>query len=264
MRFKQAPWKRQQLLHTYYLWTPATMARAHFAEKEVRIGVPWQLVRIRVELKGGAPGHGNRFSSGDRHRWFQHIESMFFNVFFEQGVVGADYWGLMVAAALWRTSFGAGSSQPLAPALAAGLAGMVVVGLFDSLLDAPRLAWAFYLLILVALFLPDRMRRRQTIGGGRVAVGVVLAISVCGIGLEPSNAWAADAEVARQVIRVGPEKPIKKIADAARVAKDGALIEVDAGAYFGDVAVWTQDRLTIRAVGGRVRLVAPRVRHQMT
>jgi len=196
------------------------------------------------------------FSSSDRHHLPWHIKSIFLNVLFEQGVVGATLWGLMVAAALWRTGFGTASSQPLAPALAAGLAGILVVGLFDSLLDAPRLAWAFYLLILIALFLPDRMRRSQIVGGARVAVGVVLAIAVCGMALGPGNAWAVDAEVARQVIRVGPGKPIKKIAEAARVAKDGALIEVDAGEYFGDVAVWTQDRLTIRAVGGRVRLLA--------
>ena len=162
----------------------------------------------------------------------------------------------MVAAALWRTSFGAASAQPLAPAWAVGPTGIVIVGFFDSLLDAPPSVWTLYLLVLFALFLPDRMRRRQIVNVGRLAVGVVLAIAVCGMALGPSYAWAVDAEAARQVIRVGPGQTIKKIADTARVAKDGALIEVDAGEYFSDVAVWTQDRLTIRAVGGRVRLLA--------
>ena len=38
-------------------------------------------------------------------------------------------------------------------ALAASLTGFAVVGLFDSLLDVPRLAWLFYLLVLLATVL---------------------------------------------------------------------------------------------------------------
>lgn len=40
------------------------------------------------------------------------------------------------------------------------------------------------------------------------------------------------------------------------MAVSGATIYVDSGDYIGDVAVWTQDQLTVRAVGGRVKLVA--------
>lgn len=58
------------------------------------------------------------------------------------------------------------------------------------------------------------------------------------------------------VLRVGPDKAIKTIAAAARLAGDGAVVEVDSGTYEGDVAVWTQDALTLRAVGGRVKLMA--------
>ena len=58
------------------------------------------------------------------------------------------------------------------------------------------------------------------------------------------------------VIRVGPDRDIKSLAKASRVAVDGDVIEVDAGDYRGDVAVWHQNRLTLRAVGGRVRLIA--------
>ena len=66
----------------------------------------------------------------------------------------------------------------------------------------------------------------------------------------------AAANPTPQVIRVGPAHPVKTIADAARQARDGATIEVDAGTYRGDVAVWTQRDLTLRAVGGRVHLIA--------
>ena len=58
------------------------------------------------------------------------------------------------------------------------------------------------------------------------------------------------------VLKVGPRRSIKSLAAAARQARDGMLIEVDAGDYLADVAVWRQHELTLRAVGGRVRLVA--------
>jgi hypothetical protein len=196
------------------------------------------------------------FSSSDRNHLPWHTKNMFLNVLFEQGIIGAALWCLMVAGALWRTSFGRAASQPLAPALAAGLAGFFVVGLFDSLLDVPRLACIFYLLVLVALFLPDVAPLREKLGKQRSAVGLMLISAFCGMGMQPGKVWAADAEVARQVIRVGPTQPIKTIAQAASIARNGALIEVDAGEYEADVAVWTRDRLTIRAVGGRARLNA--------
>lgn len=60
----------------------------------------------------------------------------------------------------------------------------------------------------------------------------------------------------RRVISVGPTRAIKNIATAAVLARPGAIIEVDSGTYEADVAVWTQDRLTLRSVGGRVRLLA--------
>lgn len=61
---------------------------------------------------------------------------------------------------------------------------------------------------------------------------------------------------AANVIRVGPERATKTIAAAANAARHGTIVEVDSGEYVGDVAVWTQDQITVRAVGGRVKLVA--------
>lgn len=59
-----------------------------------------------------------------------------------------------------------------------------------------------------------------------------------------------------QIILVGQRKIVKTIAEAAIRARAGAIIEVDAGTYVGDVAVWQKDNITVRAVGGRVRLLA--------
>ena len=58
-----------------------------------------------------------------------------------------------------------------------------------------------------------------------------------------------------RVIRVGRGRAIAHLVDAARQARSGDVIEVDAGEYPGDVASWPQSNLTIRAVGGRARIV---------
>ncbi len=69
-------------------------------------------------------------------------------------------------------------------------------------------------------------------------------------------AWPPLAAHAGPVLQVGPRRAFKSLAAAARQARDGMLVEVDAGDYVADVATWPQHELTLRAVGGRVRLVA--------
>ena len=59
-----------------------------------------------------------------------------------------------------------------------------------------------------------------------------------------------------QRLRVGPMQALKTISAAARLVEAGATIEVDAGDYIADVAIWAQDSVTLRAVGGRARLLA--------
>lgn len=201
-------------------------------------------------------GMAHWFFSSDRYHLPWHIKSMFMNVLFEQGVLGVTVWGLLLIGALWRTSLGTARRHPLAPALAASLTGFAVVGLFDSLLEVPRLGCLFYLLLLVALTLRGQARSLAGHLGARTLAGLAVAVAGCWIGLLPSEVRAEDAGSGRQVILVGPKKAIKTIAQAAALARAGATIEVDSGEYAGDVAVWTQDGLTLRAVGGRVKLVA--------
>ncbi|MFO1226935.1 hypothetical protein [Roseateles sp.] len=69
------------------------------------------------------------------------------------------------------------------------------------------------------------------------------------------GARAALAKVT-QVLKVGPREAHRTLASAAKAATDGCLIEVEAGDYLADVATWPQHELTLRAVGGRVRLIA--------
>lgn len=57
-------------------------------------------------------------------------------------------------------------------------------------------------------------------------------------------------------IQVGPGRTYQVPSQAAKVARDGAVIEIDAGTYSGDVAVWKQNNLTIRGVGGLAHIAA--------
>jgi hypothetical protein len=59
-----------------------------------------------------------------------------------------------------------------------------------------------------------------------------------------------------ETIKVGPNKLYQRPSEVALIAKDGDTIEIDAGAYSGDVAVWTQNNLIIRGVGGRAHIKA--------
>lgn len=93
-------------------------------------------------------------------------------------------------------------------------------------------------------------------------------IGTCGIALAALLALADHASAgpdtessarkfARPTVwRVGPLRELKRPSDAARIARDGDVVELDAATYAGDAAVWRQHRLLIRAVGGRARLRA--------
>ena len=58
------------------------------------------------------------------------------------------------------------------------------------------------------------------------------------------------------VIKVGSEMPYTRPSEAAKVAKDGDVIEIMSGIYMYDAAVWRQNNLTIRGVDGRAHLKA--------
>src|SRR5688572_7765377 len=80
-----------------------------------------------------------------------------------------------------------------------------------------------------------------------LSVGVVLAL--------PFLQDAAAAPAAR-ILSVGPNRALTRPSQAAAIAVDGDLIEIDAGLYSGDVCTWYAHNLTIRGVGGRAHLAA--------
>lgn len=114
------------------------------------------------------------FFTSDREHLPWHMKNLALHVLFEQGAVGVLLFGLLLGVALWRVTFGVARHASIAPALAASLTGFLVVGLFDSLLDAPRVAFLFYLLVLTALALSetrpqDTTRAPATVDRSRTA-----------------------------------------------------------------------------------------------
>jgi hypothetical protein len=64
------------------------------------------------------------------------------------------------------------------------------------------------------------------------------------------------ADNTRQTLQVGPDRQFSRPSQAARIARDGALVEIFAGDYRGDVAVWRQNDLSLRGIGKRPHLQA--------
>ena len=58
------------------------------------------------------------------------------------------------------------------------------------------------------------------------------------------------------ILRVGPGETFTRIADAAKAARDGDIVEILPGEYRGDVATWRQKKLMIRGIGERPVLIA--------
>lgn len=59
-----------------------------------------------------------------------------------------------------------------------------------------------------------------------------------------------------EVLFVGPGRELTRPSQAARIARDGAVVEIAAGEYEGDVAVWRQNDLVLRGVCRRPHLRA--------
>jgi len=87
---------------------------------------------------------------------------------------------------------------------------------------------------------------------------LTLALSVSCAPLDhPADAQeAAPAQAKPRVLHVGPKQELTTPSAAAKVARNGDVVEIEAGTYPGDAAVWRAHRLTIRGVGGRAHLRA--------
>lgn len=89
------------------------------------------------------------------------------------------------------------------------------------------------------------------LSGTLVSWPLRLLVVVFMLGSSPSF-----AQTTSNILRVGPGQAYPTIRAASLAAKDGDVVEIQAGQYVGDVAVWLQTRLTIRGIGGRAQIVA--------
>ena len=99
------------------------------------------------------------FSRGLAH-WFPaaqayfvpwHIDNLLLEVLIERGLAGLLLLAALMAYALWNLMVGRARSLPLSAYLAASLCGALWVGLVSSFMDAPRVAFLFYLLTLYSI-----------------------------------------------------------------------------------------------------------------
>ena len=66
----------------------------------------------------------------------------------------------------------------------------------------------------------------------------------------------SDGAVKPATMIVGDQDRITTISDAAKLARDGEIIEIRPGTYRGQPAVWTQNNLVIRGSGERPVMLA--------
>ena len=83
-----------------------------------------------------------------------------------------------------------------------------------------------------------------------------IAIPPLGPNRAAVDAGAQPMAAAPHVIRVGPGRAIRRIADAARLVPEGGVVEIDPGDYVADTVAWQHKSLTIRGLGNRVRVIA--------
>lgn len=73
---------------------------------------------------------------------------------------------------------------------------------------------------------------------------------------EPAAKKRAADTVRKASMVVGPGEKISSLTEAARLARDGEVIEIRPGNYRGQPAIWTQNKLLIRGSGERPVLLA--------
>jgi VanZ family protein len=97
-----------------------------------------------------ARGMDHWYFATDNHLpW--HVKNLWVHVWFEQGLAGVMLFSVIALRALGSMLGANRNGRFPAPAIVAGLSGFLMVGAVDTLLDVPRVAFLFYLLVFWAL-----------------------------------------------------------------------------------------------------------------
>jgi hypothetical protein len=107
--------------------------------------------RNLIRNGGFSDGHERWYFTSDHHHLPWHAKNMFLHVLFEQGWFGLILFTLFFFNALLEFASRTWRGDLAAAAPFAALAGLFVVGMFDSVLDMPRLTLLLYLVGFLAL-----------------------------------------------------------------------------------------------------------------
>lgn len=104
-------------------------------------------------IHNGDFSHGGDrwYFSSDHYHMPWHEKNLFLHVYFDQGFFGLAAFSLLFAYALARLLKRSMGGDFLSSAQLASFAGFIMVGLFDSVMDFPRIALLFYLLLFCSL-----------------------------------------------------------------------------------------------------------------
>ena len=107
-------------------------------------------------IRNGSVSDGNNywFFSSDRHHLPWHIKNLPLNLYFELGLFGLLACGALVLGPLAGLLARAWHGETGAACCFTALTGFLIVGLFDSLLDVPRITLLFLLLLCASQLRP--------------------------------------------------------------------------------------------------------------
>jgi len=115
-------------------------------------------VSLIDSMKGELIRNGD-FSATNDHWYFAtdnhlpwHIKNIWVNVFFEQGGVGLAALVSVVLLTLRRLLVRAIGKEPFSAALIASFVGMLIIGLFDTVIDSPRMQFLFWMMAIVGIY----------------------------------------------------------------------------------------------------------------
>lgn len=128
-------------------------------------------------------------------------------------------------------------------------------------LNAKYIGWGFVVLTLSYTVYADM---RVRLNNGQVYTLPIEAKDIASIDFNNNQQAKSDSKPTSQdtnkqgkrIYRVGSSSLYRKPSDIARVVRSGSIVEIEAGEYPEDVAIWRQSNITLRGVGGRAHMQA--------
>lgn len=102
------------------------------------------------------------FFGSDRYHLPWHAENLWLHYYVEQGLFGVFAFSALYLVALWRLARGVAADCAWAPPLAGALLAFAFVGMFNAMVNAPRITLLLFMLLLLALGLRPKRTAQAT------------------------------------------------------------------------------------------------------